>query len=223
LSIKVQRYIISISIIFLIFTSCTTNRAEETRRTIEIYNQQQREARLVQQTQREEARLALETKLETYRGIVRETIERARDVGSPILIFNYYTRLPNSAGGVSCIFEFMNVSDKRIKYVYFTVVPYNAVDDIVTCTISRASSVTLEQTGYIAPFANNYEKFPSSFAGWENVWYNYNIRYMKINRIEVVFEDNSRKTLSGNDINSSILQPDIATDRDFKIIIDDGR
>ena len=36
---------------------------------------------------------------------------------------------PNSAGGVSVQIVFQNDTQKTIKYVYFDVVPYNAVKD----------------------------------------------------------------------------------------------
>ena len=36
---------------------------------------------------------------------------------------------PNSAGGVSVQIIFQNDTQKTIKYVYFDVVPYNAVKD----------------------------------------------------------------------------------------------
>ena len=59
----------------------------------------------------------------------------------------------NSAGGASPRIGFKNNSGKTIKYIEFTMVPYNAVDDAVTCEIRGYSSVVGRVTGPIETFS----------------------------------------------------------------------
>jgi hypothetical protein len=125
---------------------------------------------------------------------------QSRELGSPLLVLNYRTNLPNTAGGVNCSLEFINITDKRIKYVYFTVVPYNRVDDIAYSEIGRVSSTTIEVVNYILPNE-------TYIANWENVWYNASITYMRIIEIRVIFDDNTSITIN-EDIEKAILTPE---------------
>lgn len=52
-----------------------------------------------------------------------------------VKIIKYYTSEPNSASGVDCNIVWKNISSRTIKYITFTVVPYNAINDTVTCGI----------------------------------------------------------------------------------------
>lgn len=101
---------------------------------------------------------------------------------------------PNSAGGVSVQITFQNDTQKTIKYVYFDVVPYNAVKDVQSCTISGKSKAELSFTGPIEPGAvcrNIY---------WENVWYNHTITTLDLVMVEVLYMDGSSEKLTGADI-----------------------
>lgn len=59
----------------------------------------------------------------------------------------------NSVGGVSPTIEYCNNSSKTIKYIYFYMTPYNAVNDPVQCTISGYSQKIGKLTGPISPYA----------------------------------------------------------------------
>lgn len=59
----------------------------------------------------------------------------------------------DSVGGVSPSIGYRNNSGKTIKYIDFTMVPYNAVGDPVSCTIRGYSSAVGEVTGPIETFA----------------------------------------------------------------------
>lgn len=61
----------------------------------------------------------------------------------------------NSVGGVEPTIIWRNDSGKTIKYIYFTVVPYNAVNDIVSCSITGDTYTTLKCTGPYKPFDIN--------------------------------------------------------------------
>jgi len=164
-------------------------------------------------------------KLERYKEITRTNINRAKSTGSPILIYNYETRWSGYAGGVDCIIRFVNISNKRIKYLYFTVVPYNKVNDIAYSRVGNTSEITLDHTGYIEKNdIDNLDRLDLIFAGWSNVWYNSDISYMKITKIQIVFDDNSKFIMDSKMINSSIFFSEekldsIIIDR----IFDDGR
>lgn len=99
----------------------------------------------------------------------------------------------NSAGGVALRFTYKNDTEKTIKYAYFTVVPYNAVKDKVSCTVKRVSEQTVKITGPIEP---NIHRTPR----WENLWYNNTIRTVELKEIEIEYMDGSTEILKGSDI-----------------------
>jgi len=95
----------------------------------------------------------------------------------------------NSAGGVSFSIDFGYFnSKKKIKYLYFTVVPYNNVGDMQICSVNRSSTFTGKITGPI--LAEN--KFDTSL--WENAWYNNTITCIKITKVKVIYTDDSTYT-----------------------------
>jgi hypothetical protein len=116
-----------------------------------------------------------------------------KNIGSPIFIIRSRIIGPNSAGGVNVGVFFRNISEKKIKYIYFTIVPYNRVGDIVRCTISGRSSVRLEKVGFISP-----DEYSKDYEVWANVWYNHNVSSIKITNIEIIFEDDSKQELKNN-------------------------
>lgn len=104
---------------------------------------------------------------------------------------------PNSAGGVDVFIGFKNMSDKVIKYIDFTVTPYNAVGDKTYCRVRRDASAILSDTG---PYkkgegsAGNYDGY------WENTWYNWEIHKIKLDKISIEYMDGTRETLTGEDV-----------------------
>ena len=101
---------------------------------------------------------------------------------------------PNSAGGVSVQIIFQNDTQKTIKYVYFDVVPYNAVKDAQSCTISGKTKAGLKCTGPIQPGKIFRD------VCWENVWYNYSITTLDLVMVEVLYMDGSSEKLTGANI-----------------------
>lgn len=57
----------------------------------------------------------------------------------------------DSVGGVSPSIYYRNNTGKVIKYIDWTVTPYNAVDDPVRCTITGNSTMTLRVVGPVYP------------------------------------------------------------------------
>lgn len=97
---------------------------------------------------------------------------------------------PNSAGGVDWTVYLTNESDKTIKYITFTVQPFNAVDDPVMCEISGMSEKYMRATGPIYPVAEDPVNNGCSFT-WENEWYNSNISYATMLEINIEYMDGS--------------------------------
>ena len=104
---------------------------------------------------------------------------------------------PNSAGGCKVTIAFKNTSAKEIKYITFYVTPYNGVKDIVKCEIRNQSSAALQLTGPIKSRYANYvedwgygsDYYVTADAIWSNVWYNYTIKYVRLNKIVIEYMD----------------------------------
>lgn len=80
----------------------------------------------------------------------------------PILIGGISVYNINSVGGVDVLIRWKNNSSKDIKYITFTVEPYNAVGDRVASSIGNKTTAYLEVTGPISPF-NGYD-----FKDWQH-------------------------------------------------------
>ena len=117
------------------------------------------------------------------------------------IIQSVSTSRPNSAGGVDVNIEFWNTGKKTIKYVYFTVEPYNTVDDVTISEINGKSQALVQVSDYIGE-----NKF--YIATWENVWYNNSIAYAKIKHIKIIYKDNSEMNIGEKEIpNISGINP----------------
>jgi len=115
------------------------------------------------------------------------TFIKHKEKGRKLVINNILIDKINSAGLVSFYIDWFNLSDKTIKYIYFTVLPYNAVGDIVKCDVKKHSLFTGKVTGPIVS-----DKSETSL--WEGVWYNNTIRCIKLTKVKVIYTDNSSYT-----------------------------
>ena len=103
-----------------------------------------------------------------------------------LIILDGNVTSPNSAGAVDVQMEFRNKSYKAIKYIYYTVTPYNAVDRPVACTVTGKSDVRLQFTGPLKAESNLIDYI------WRDVWYGYAIDHYVIKKIEIDFMDGER-------------------------------
>lgn len=111
-------------------------------------------------------------------------------------IYSVNTSVPNSVGGVDANIVFANLSGKTIKYIYFTLTPYNAVYDIVKSEIANKSKVELEMTGPISQTnILDYDKLLHTTS--ENVWYNSNIKFALLNSVRIVYMDGEEVIIQG--------------------------
>lgn len=95
----------------------------------------------------------------------------------------------NSASGVNFFIEWYYANDQKpIKYIYFTVLPYNNVGDVQKCSIAGHSSYTAQITGPV----NGASKINNSI--WNNAWYNKTIACLKITKVEIKYMDGTSYT-----------------------------
>lgn len=122
-----------------------------------------------------------------------EAIAHARSSGVPILLYMKKVSRPNSVGGVDVEIGFQNLSEKTFKYVFFEVVPYNAVGDIAPSEIGGKVVSNLNFTGPVSP--DDYE-----YARWSNVWYNNTITCIEIAGVDILYMDGTRDSFSKSEI-----------------------
>lgn len=107
--------------------------------------------------------------------------------------YNEWCKGAGSADEVGVRHKIFNASDKDIKYITFTYVPYNPVDDVVACQVSGKTEATAKLVG---PF----KAHDKSEVVWENLWYNPTISKAVIKQALVQFMDNSEDLISGDEI-----------------------
>lgn len=132
-------------------------------------------------------------------------ISRGKEINSPIVILYSDIIDINSAGGVSSKIDFINISEKKIKYVNFDLIPYNRVYDQAYSEIGGESVKTVQVVNFISP--NDYYN-----AVWKNVWYNSTIAFMNICKIEIIFDDNTRITIDEDKINNIMFDSEESTE-----------
>ena len=122
------------------------------------------------------------------------------EVQSLVKVYSVFVDEINSAGGVDMKIAWENASSKTIKYIYFTVEAYNAVDDKVYCEIGDYNEFTGHSTGpFEAGYTNllydNWEDEYSVDTYWENCYYNSDIRYFVLTNIRIVYMDNTEENI----------------------------
>lgn len=111
--------------------------------------------------------------------------KKIEEIKSSIKVTRVWNARPNSAGGVDLYINWKNLSDKVIKYAYFTVEPYNSVNDIVTCTIRHYSRFTAQDEG---PYSKGQGTSGTGYY-WENAWYNHSIRGVNLKSVRIEYMD----------------------------------
>jgi hypothetical protein len=118
--------------------------------------------------------------------------EKFREI---IRIKKFYSTKPNSSGGVDFNIIWQNRSNKTIKYATFKVEPYNAVGDIVNCTIRNTSTFSGKVTG---PIKDN--KWNGYGTVWSNAWYNNTIKKIEITAVYIDYTDSSTEFINNGNI-----------------------
>ena len=100
----------------------------------------------------------------------------------------------NRVNGFDLKQTYYNAGDKVIKYLTFSYLPYNAVGDVVRCTVTQKTEARGQITGPIKP-----DTYVDS-AEWRSLWYNTTIESVEIVGIHIQFMDNTEEVIEGKDI-----------------------
>ena len=135
------------------------------------------------------------SKRKQYKKIFRDSvIKEAKLKGKKIYIKGVTIEDINSAGGVSLkiYWRYFN-TQKKIKYIYFTVIPYNKVGDKQICKIGGHSQFKGKITGPISAGYSKRVYGGSRFrpSEWENAWYNRTISCVKLVKVKIEYMDES--------------------------------
>jgi len=102
-------------------------------------------------------------------------------------------------GGTDLIVNFVNNSDKTIKYVTFYCQPFNAVGDPVSCKIQYESAFSMNHLSEGAfkstgPYAKG-EGVQGKQSRWAKAWYNSTIKTVKLNKVEIEYMNGSKEII----------------------------
>ena len=144
-----------------------------------------------------ENRAALTKAKETYDALVNEQkrqaeIEKARKL---IRVTKVAVSAPDSAGGVMLYFNFINNSDKTIKYRHFGVTFYNAVNDIVLPNYDKQAINYCKETG---PY-----KKGEGLSGTNWYWgkyYSFDIKTVKLVYLSIEYTDGTTVNFTKNQV-----------------------
>ncbi len=121
----------------------------------------------------------------------------------PLLIGNFGSFRPNTAGGIDWNVEFINTSKKTIKYITFWTTAYDRVGTRMPDLVGSGSTKSLRYTGPVdAGFTNTYKwsvLVPKSPTMWTNVWYNHSISCTTIDKVEIEYMDGKKVTVDDTD------------------------
>jgi hypothetical protein len=123
----------------------------------------------------------------------------AHDKSAPLTILDFTPWGPNSADGISIQVAFINPSKDTYKYVNIYFTARNRVGDTVLSKIGGKRIAGTESIG------------PIPYGGYSNgrygpLWYNSSINCVVIERVEIVYMDNSRKSFEKEELNKLLPQ-----------------
>ena len=121
-----------------------------------------------------------------------KAIEEARNI---IRVTKVDVSAPDSAGGVELYFNFINNSDKTIKYVYFAVTFYNSVGDEVSGKYNYGTINRCQDTG---PFETG-EGRTGTWWHWGD-YYNWEIKSVKLVELSIEYMDGTTVTLTKDQV-----------------------
>ena len=141
---------------------------------------------------RELAEKAAKEKEQEEQDKIQKEIEEAKSI---IQVTKVAVSEPDSAGGVELYFNFVNKSEKTIKYVYFAVTFYNAVGDVVNGKYNYGSVNYCQDTG---PFATG-EGRTGTWWYWGD-FYNWDIKTVKLVSLSIEYMDGTTISLTPEQI-----------------------
>ena len=110
---------------------------------------------------------------------------------------------PDVVGHIGVELSIRFISGKVVKYVAVYLEPFNAVGDIVRCTVDGHSEHKLTVTGPFLP--------GQSWEGYgEGMWYNNTIVNARINKVHVVYMDETEEMYDGREFYNFAPPPQAA-------------
>ena len=119
-----------------------------------------------------------------------------------ITITEYGLCEPNYVGGCDFYLSYINNSSKTIKYLYWTGVAYNRVNDLAYCEIRRSAVCKGWEQGPIEPLEEGGGE-------WSCVIYNNWAETMKLTNIRIEYMDGTSLNIAEADINRMLNEPEI--------------
>lgn len=152
--------------------------------------------------------LIAKTEEETLK-LEQTLIERAINCNAPLVFTNMGITEINSDNEVSLFVDYINVTDKVIKYIYLDLIPYNRVFDEL-----YYKRKTIEVVDFVLPQIKNHKT-------WNRVWKDSTLLYFKIAKITVKYSDNSMDVIDDpNVINNLLFTPEEQKNYDvFNIVL----
>ena len=125
----------------------------------------------------------------TYKGVLFRDLE----IGTNLTEWKKGIETSAGYGLASVKFSFTNLTGKTIKYLTVSMRPYNAVGDVVECTIKNISLSVVKCTG-------PYEAGATYTLVNENAWVNPTIEKVKIESVEIEYMDGSAESITAENI-----------------------
>ena len=123
----------------------------------------------------------------------------------PILITELITGYPNSAGGVNLYVNFINLTQKSIKYADITVVAINRVGDPVYGQIRHSRTRTVQCMGPVNPGSKWYSNFKPTW--FENIWYSKDINSLRLDSVKITYMDGkTERIIESEKLNAMIAK-----------------
>ena len=95
---------------------------------------------------------------------------------STIEVGQIFKKIKEHTGGVDISHQYYNAGEKEIKYITFSYLAYNRVNDIVVCTVNKVAEVCGKETGPIKAKTRNS-------VGFCNMWWNPTVHEVVISKI----------------------------------------
>ncbi len=135
-----------------------------------------------------------------YSAIYNKLSSKGKKASDLIWIRECYMGSADAAGGRDGVLEYINLSTKPIKYLYWYGYAKNSVGDRVGCEIRGFYTFDCKDTGPV----KQYE-----FGGgrWDCIIYNYSATELVVSSIEVVYMDGTSISISQRDVDLLRMMP----------------
>ncbi len=138
---------------------------------------------------------SLKAEIEKKQKIEKQKEDELTQKGIPLIIYNLrFTNLEPYDEFLDFEVDWKYINDKKVlKYIYFTVVPYNRVGDIVTHETTRNHYYLESEWKVTGPFESGEGSSIQCETSWYRTSYN-EITCIELTKVKVVYMDGSQYT-----------------------------